>query len=322
MTEKTAIENPAPGPSGLGRKLAEARRSRSLSLRDAALELKLAPYRLELIEAGRFGELPAAYLRGYLRNYADLLGLDPEPLLAALPTTELPALQAVHPAPRQHSRWVWLSGYLSYALVSLVIVAPLVYFFVVGSVQLIGDGLVAGKDPSGAAAGEVATLRERLGSMFQSEAPAGTGDTHVQASALPLTAIRPVSSVDASAGAERSGAGEAASGGSADDEPQLSTVEVVVSGDSWVEIEDAEGRRLEFDLLRSGMSRRYQGRAPFRVLLGRSNAVTLSVDGRPVSVPGSDRGGVARLTLTANRAPAVVDSGSDTRPEETARTDG
>jgi cytoskeleton protein RodZ len=70
--------------------------------------------------------------------------------------------------------------------------------------------------------------------------------------------------------------------------------------DSWIEIHDAEGTRLEYDLLRSGQTRSYEGQAPFSLLVGRSSAVKLQVNGQQVTWEGHDSGDVAEIAVAAD----------------------
>jgi cytoskeleton protein RodZ len=80
----------------LGERLRRAREAKGLSLKEAAERLALKASVLEALEACRFEALPEPPLaRGYLRRYALLLGLDPEPLLALYPR------QAPPPPPRK-----------------------------------------------------------------------------------------------------------------------------------------------------------------------------------------------------------------------------
>jgi cytoskeleton protein RodZ len=75
----------------LGERLRRAREAKGLSLKEAAERLALKASVLEALEACRFEALPEPPLaRGYLRRYALLLGLDPEPLLALYPSTSEP----------------------------------------------------------------------------------------------------------------------------------------------------------------------------------------------------------------------------------------
>ncbi|RIH88989.1 helix-turn-helix domain-containing protein [Calidithermus roseus] len=71
---------------GFGRQLREARSAKGLEIGDVARRLKLRPAMVEALEAEAWERLPEpALTRGYLRNYALALGLDPKPLLALCP---------------------------------------------------------------------------------------------------------------------------------------------------------------------------------------------------------------------------------------------
>lgn len=70
----------------LGKRLKEAREAKGLEIAQAAEVLKVRRAILEALEDCRFDELPEpALARGYLKRYAQLLGLDPAPLLALYP---------------------------------------------------------------------------------------------------------------------------------------------------------------------------------------------------------------------------------------------
>lgn len=67
-----------------GRRLRVARQSRGLEIERIAAQLHLRPGVVDAIEQDRYAELPGpVFVSGYIRNYARLLGLDPEPLIAA-----------------------------------------------------------------------------------------------------------------------------------------------------------------------------------------------------------------------------------------------
>lgn len=101
----------------LGARLKEAREAKGLSLKEAAKALFLKVKVLEALEACRFEELPEPPLaRGYLRRYALLLGLDPEPLLALYPVR--PA-EAPPPPPSRRGLPLWPFALLLLALLGL-----------------------------------------------------------------------------------------------------------------------------------------------------------------------------------------------------------
>ncbi len=76
------VQEPSPG-TGLGGRLVAAREARELTLAVVANKLRLPAATLQALESGRFEDLPEpVFVRGYLRAYAQLLGMDMESLVA------------------------------------------------------------------------------------------------------------------------------------------------------------------------------------------------------------------------------------------------
>ena len=70
---------PMATPRKLGEMLATARSSKGIDLERAARDTKIRSRYLSALEAGDFRALPGAvYTKGFLRNYAQYLGLDPD----------------------------------------------------------------------------------------------------------------------------------------------------------------------------------------------------------------------------------------------------
>ncbi|MCE7878057.1 MAG: helix-turn-helix domain-containing protein, partial [Betaproteobacteria bacterium PRO3] len=66
--------------------LAQARGIAGLTVEDVASQLKLAPRQVVAIERDDFANLPGrTFVRGFVRNYARLVKLDVDDVLAALP---------------------------------------------------------------------------------------------------------------------------------------------------------------------------------------------------------------------------------------------
>lgn len=70
-----------------------------------------------------------------------------------------------------------------------------------------------------------------------------------------------------------------------------------LTADSWIEITDSTNTKVFFDLGRSGDVFNVRGTAPFDVLLGFSQAVSLEYNGQPFNAAPFSRSGVARFTL-------------------------
>lgn len=92
---------PLPPPSVLqpptvGETLRTARESRYLTTQDIAQSLHLGERQVLAMEANEWNKLPGTTIaRGFVRNYAKLMGLDPAPLMAQMGQTLQPVNQAV-----------------------------------------------------------------------------------------------------------------------------------------------------------------------------------------------------------------------------------
>ncbi len=93
--EVPAPAEAAPQADSPGAQLLDERRNQGLSLGDIARQLKLSVRQIEALERDDYASFSGpVFVRGFLRNYAKLLHLDPEPLLAAASLSVAPA--AVH----------------------------------------------------------------------------------------------------------------------------------------------------------------------------------------------------------------------------------
>jgi cytoskeleton protein RodZ len=81
--------------TSIGERLRKARQSRALSLEEVSLETYMHVRYLAALEAGNLEAMPSqAQARGFLRAYADYLGLDGEALLSELDQEEAQPLEA------------------------------------------------------------------------------------------------------------------------------------------------------------------------------------------------------------------------------------
>ena len=72
-------------PRTLGQALAVERERQGLSRADVAQRLHMSAYQVEALESGDYKRLPqGTFLRGFVRNYAKVLGIASDPLLELL----------------------------------------------------------------------------------------------------------------------------------------------------------------------------------------------------------------------------------------------
>ena len=90
-----------PVTNGLGSELREARVQRGLTLEQISYETRIRTRYLEALEDERFDDLPGdAYAKGFLRTYADFVGLD-GPQMVARYRTRFPRRAEPAVAPRR-----------------------------------------------------------------------------------------------------------------------------------------------------------------------------------------------------------------------------
>lgn len=77
----------------------------------------------------------------------------------------------------------------------------------------------------------------------------------------------------------------------------VSDLQLTFSGDCWVDIRDANGKRLDSGIKKTGDVLNLDGAAPFKVVLGAPSVVKISYKGEPVDLSGYPVGKVARLKL-------------------------
>ncbi len=75
------------------------------------------------------------------------------------------------------------------------------------------------------------------------------------------------------------------------------TLVLTINADSWIEIFDVNEQKVYFDLGRTGDELTLKGTAPFDILLGFAQGVSIEYNGEPVDQSPYTRAGVARFTL-------------------------
>lgn len=295
---------PAAAPPPAAALLASARAAAGLSLADAARQLKLSPAQVEALEAGDYARLPGpVFVRGFLRNYARLLEVDPAPLLAGIaaqapvaPTlAAVPARPADIPLPRPR-RLRWQPFALAGALV----------FAALGLYVLFEEDPATPTTPAAPAASGATAVPGSETRVVELPPPqVMAGDAPVPATeatpaapapvpAAPAPAVAPA--VPPSAGARPT----LAAAPLAAARPPAATGSVLrftFERDAWVEVRDGAGRVVHSRLSRAGSSETVAGQPPLRVVVGNAAGVRVFLNDKPVDLAPHTQVDVARLTL-------------------------
>jgi cytoskeleton protein RodZ len=264
--------------------LTAARTAAGMAVADAARHLKLSPWQVEALESGDYARLPGpVFVRGFIRNYARLLKIDPSPLLAeiaaqaavatAVPIVDSGRTEAIpFPGPRH-------LNLRPYAIGVLVIVAMLVAY------EFYGD---ESAPPEGDTRAVVVELPEPRG--VTEAKPAEPATPEKAPSASPAAAPRAETVTPAPAAEFR---GAAPVPRNADDQ----VVRMMFSRESWVEVRDRQGRIIFSQLNAPGTAQAVSGQPPLRLVVGNASGVRLMFNDRAVDLAPFSQVDVARLTL-------------------------
>jgi cytoskeleton protein RodZ len=296
-----------PSPGDL---LREARNRRGWTIARVAEDMNLEARFIEAMEDNRFEDLGApVFARGHLRKYARLLEVDTARLMDVYaeiererippPAASVEGLAMSGDPPPRRGGWRTLL-----VLVVIVALAALAWRLYAGR----QDAAMPSAEPTGQAVpgdsepGDEALIDEPVAVPLpaivrRGEGPPPPSEEDEPEEASTEAGPADVPSEDAAPGAETTTPSAQA--------PADGSVELVLRfvSDSWVEVRDANGNRLVYQLGRTGRQRTVRGTPPFDIFLGFADGVSLELDGEPVSIPPSARlGRTARFRLPADTA--------------------
>lgn len=285
MTVDNAVQESSLQQS-VGAQLRRAREARGMTVEGVGAAIKLAARQVEAIEADAYAELMnPTYARGFIRNYAALIGLDPKALLAQLDQQQVRATpQLVEQAdvgvamPVQSPRRKWLLPL--FALSVPVVVAIALYMWSEFWTAPPGEQVQVEQEavmPPPDAVAEPET--EPATPSADAQAADAVATEATLAAALPEASPPPA---------------ESASASPVTGQRQLA---FTFAADSWVEIRDAEDRIILSELNRAGSSRTVGAVFPVSLVIGNAKSVRLSIDGTPHDLAPATKVDVARLRL-------------------------
>ena len=327
-----AAENIPP----LGQALAAERERQGLSRSEVAQRLHMSAWQIEALESGDYARLPqGTFLRGFVRNYAKVLGLEAESMLARLaeaaPRGPAPGIVV----PSQNIRFDPLGERLSspyvkaggLAVVFIALGFAVMYWWLfikpappalakrepAPVPQNIAAAPVPAPDTVVARPAPVEAIRtEAPKPEPKAEAPKPeppkTAPTKAAKAEAPKPApkLEPVKTeppkpapakTDPSSTAVPVSAGIQPTALVAAKGPNDHTVKLRFRGESWVEIRDRSGRILLSRLNSPGSEAEVSGRPPFAVVIGNAPDVQLTYDDREFPLEPHTRVAVARFTL-------------------------
>jgi len=298
----------APGVAASGVALKQAREARNLGIAEVASTLKLTPRQIEAIESEAFEQLPgSAFARGFVRNYARYLGLDPAPLLERMEQPArgqdlklAPESNAEGSVPRRPAGYRSTSPLPAVVVVGVIVVLGVLWtsfnWFGRGAVP----GLERGVSQSAVTASsepmfpphteETAVVTAQVEPSPAASEPVAVQSAPAAAQSVPVTPAKPATPVaqqSAPAPGAQQSAQLAAAGG----------LTFTFAQDAWVEVRDASGGVVFSRLSKAGSTQSVQGTAPFALVIGNAPNVKVEYNGRPVDLAPYTKVSVARLSV-------------------------
>lgn len=288
-------QNTAAQAAGPGQRLRQARVDARLTVEDVARSLQLPARHIAAIERDDYEQLPAAtYVRGYLRAYAQLLGMAPEGVIDSFNALPIAHRRQglVPPAPAEpvaSSDSLIKLGTL--AVAGVVLGLAIVWWqgqetANVPTVPVVPPIAVA-PEPAPAPPAPAAAPEPSARPQAETPAPrAAAPDKPVErpAATAPTPAVREAP-VDIDPNAPRA------------------RLVLYVTEESWADVRDARNQRLIYETVAAGRVVTLDGVPPFHVFLGNAEGVRVELNGRAYDALRHKRGQVARFTLGEGAAP-------------------
>ncbi|MGH8362723.1 MAG: helix-turn-helix domain-containing protein [Gammaproteobacteria bacterium] len=284
-------DRPAAGGS-LGEELRAAREARHLELHKAAQDMHVGDEILQQLEQDNYAALGAPiFVHGHLRNYARLLGLPPDEVLAKYDQ----ASGRLAPPPLVTQRTgnmnrMWRSVGLPAS--SIMVIVVLVVLAVVwwqhqapnSPAPVVAQTAMPGSVPSTPGAGSA-------GAVTPAQRPTAVGEEARSAASREGERRRAAEPIANTTGAARvqpaplkSTVNEHAVGSVSLTEQGVASailvhVQFSVHQASWIEVYDAAGKRLYYSLAPAGDKIEIHGLGPLQVFLGNSPGVSIEYNG-------------------------------------------
>jgi cytoskeleton protein RodZ len=287
--------------ASLGQRLRAAREARGLSCEAVSQALKLPVTVVKALEAEQFERIGhGVFLRGYLCKYLQLLDL-PQLLADRIVRdhAELPPLTTNGTI--SHPRYLFerYSGSALYLILTGVIVVPAVLLAVRAGFDQNLSRITSLDAPPAAIAVPASDQASPAAFAATEAAHSPQKPASVPAAAKPEEAPLVASMTPFPAAAENKPATVPAPVARPANRLHLSLTQA-----SWVEIVDADGRKLEYGLLPAGSERDYASERALDIRIGNAEGANLSIDGKRQDLASFRHANVAHLKIAGGAATA------------------
>ncbi|MFS1465184.1 RodZ domain-containing protein [Vibrio lentus] len=289
-----------------GTLLKNKRESLGLTQKQISDRLKLRVTLIQQIEENQFeSDQVATFMRGYIRSYAKYVNLDEKVVLSALH----------HAGDAQHQEQEMLSFsrktktekhnsrimILTWSIFAVIAGISSLWWWQNQQQDTLSQSLVNTESSEELVIEE--SLDPELTSLEVIEAEQNTETSPVTENSDDLLTV--VSAAEASENVdqveETKDVAEvtpvAAGSETVTPEPVANELVMQFSADCWIQVKDAAGKTLSTGIKKAGQTLNLSGTAPYKVILGAPEGVSMTFASEPVDLSGYTSGKVARITL-------------------------
>ncbi|HCG7769950.1 cytoskeleton protein RodZ [Vibrio parahaemolyticus] len=298
-----------------GTLLKNKRESLGMTQKQVADRLRLRVSVIEDIENNRFeSQQVATFTRGYLRSYAKFVGLDEKVVLVALEQTadvkpkeqeiEMQSFSRKTKHEKHNSRIMLLTWVIAIVIIGISAawwwqnqqensLAQVVAEANVETSQPSADEiadidlmteeeLIASTPAELAASNNTASESSINAAQTDEVVPAETEESTTEATQEPVAVIEAAEEVQEESPVVPEG---------------MTLLTMKFKADCWIQVKDTNGKTLVSGTQKPGQDVELTGKAPFKVILGAPEGVTMTFASEPVDLSGYTLGKVARFTL-------------------------
>ncbi len=288
-----------------GAMLSEARKALSLSQEFISSKLNLKVSLVEDIENDIFDPLmPVTFIRGYLANYAKLVGVEVEDILASYDALDAATIQRSEmlsfsketSKQAEHSRVMWLS----YLIVAVFVGLTVLWWLQESRQQADDSTVIPNTTPAQVENDDITTKPSELSlseesTLVNDDAQPSEKKNEAITPLITMTdpLINDANDIDSLANIIVDETPQSTE----PKEPIISTAIFTFKGDCWVNIYDATGERIAWGVKKSGYVMTIQGKAPLRITVGKPELTSIIFNDQPVDMSAFDIGNIAKFNL-------------------------
>ncbi|MBM4945524.1 cytoskeleton protein RodZ [Vibrio parahaemolyticus] len=298
-----------------GTLLKNKRESLGMTQKQVADRLRLRVSVIEDIENNRFeSQQVATFTRGYLRSYAKFVGLDEKVVLVALEQTadvkpkeqeiEMQSFSRKTKHEKHNSRIMLLTWVIAIVIIGISAAWWWQNQQENSLAQVVAEANVETSQPS---ADEIADIDLMTEEELIASTPAELAASNNTASESSINAAQTDEVVPAETeGSTTEATQEPVAVIEAAEEVQeespvvpegMTLLTMKFKADCWIQVKDTNGKTLVSGTQKPGQDVELTGKAPFKVILGAPEGVTMTFASEPVDLSGYTSGKVARFTL-------------------------